>query len=75
MCTVLGIIKKGGNSGFRIEKGSEVDGTEEAKVVQRGFGKVKGRRKEKIVLFLKLQIACWWFCKERSRKRKELRLL
>lgn len=38
---MLGIIKKGGNSGFRIEKGSEVDGTEEAKVVQRVLEKLK----------------------------------
>lgn len=44
-----------------------MNGTEEARGVQRCLRKVKGRRKEKIILIL--------FCKEGRRKRRELILL
>lgn len=58
---MLGITKTVGDLGIQIEKGSEVDGAREAKVVLRCFGKGKGR-KEKIILIL--------FCKEGKRGRE-----
>lgn len=58
---MLGITKNIGDMDIQIEKGSEVDGAREAKVVLRCFGKGKGR-KEKIILIL--------FCKEGKRKRR-----
>ena len=42
---MLGITKNVGDLGIQIEKGSEVDGAQEAKVVLRCFGKGKGRKK------------------------------
>lgn len=51
-CLVLEIIKNSKDSGFRIGEGGEVGGTEGAKVVQRGLGEVKGRRKTIILTFV-----------------------
>ena len=58
---MLGITKNVGDLGIQIEKGSEVDGAQEAKVVLRCFGKGKGR-KNKVILIL--------FCKEGKRGRE-----
>lgn len=59
MCIVLGIIKKDGDSGFRIEDRGEVDGHRRSQVVQRHLGDVKGGRKEKTVLVLTTAF-CWF---------------
>lgn len=59
---MLGINKIIGDLGIQIEKGIEVDGAREAKVVLRCFAKGKGRKK--IILF----------CKEGKRMRRSGKL-
>lgn len=54
MCIVLGIIKKGGDSGFRIEDRGEVDGTEGVRLYKDILEKLKEEERKRQFWFLQL---------------------
>lgn len=54
LCIVLGIIKKGGDSGFRIEDRGEVDGTEGVRLYKDILEKLKEEERKRQFWFLQL---------------------